>query len=101
MTKSGNKFANIQLEYQNKTDKDIELVYGYGWAAVLVDNKGNKSQIHKTSLPSAMVPPNGTKSLGLGFEFSGKQELGNNFNLTIFHKSNPPGAVSFTDLKAR
>ncbi|MCG2776674.1 MAG: hypothetical protein L6406_13450, partial [Desulfobacterales bacterium] len=87
--KSGNKFANIQLEYQNKTDKEIKLVYGSGWAAILVDDMGNKSQIHNNSLPSSIIPPKAKKSLGLGFEFYGGKKLGDNFNLTILHRSNP------------
>jgi len=100
--KSGNKFATIQLEYQNKTDNEIKIDYiRHSPAAVLVDDIGNKSDMWYRHLPGGIIPPKGKKSLGLGFYFRRAEKLGNNFSLTIIHQSNPPGAVSFTNLKTK
>lgn len=103
VSKSGNRFVAIQLEYQNKTDKEIKLDYDYhntgNCPAVVVDDMGNDSRM--CGVPECAIPPKGTKALGLGFSFRGIKELGNIFNLTIFHKTSPPGSVSFTNLKAK
>jgi len=43
----------------------------------------------------------GRENLGLGFEFKGAKELGNNFSLSLIHGKNPPGPVSFSNLKTK
>jgi TolB-like protein len=99
--KSGNKFVTIQFEYQNKTDKEIRI--DYKWCdilAVLVDELGNKTE-YGDCLRGFVVPPRGKKSRGIGFEFKGGEKLGNDFSLTLFHESNPPGTVSITNLRIR
>ena len=62
---------------------------------------GNKSRISERELSGGIIPPKGKKSLGLGFDFEKAKKLANDFSLTIFHESNPPGAVSFTNLKTK
>ena len=105
VSKSGNQFVNIQLEYQNKTDKEIKIDYA-GPHAFLVDNIGNES-VGWGSIPRFILSPKGNKSVGLRFKFSPSKvkklggKLGNEFNLTLKHKSSPPGPVSFTNLKAK
>ena len=102
LQKSGNKFVTVQLEYQNKTDNEITIEYSsFGGAAILVDNLGNESWIQSYKLATHVIPPKGKKSLGLGFSFEGKKELGNDFSLTINHFHSPPGSVCFTNLKTK
>ena len=103
--KSGNKTVNIQLKYQNKTDKEIRIEYA-GPHAFLSDNLGNESTGWGT-IPGFNLPPNGSKSVGLRFEFDSYKvkklggQLGNEFSLTIKHTSSPPGQVSFMDLRTK
>jgi len=71
-----------------------------------MDNLGNKSSA-KGMLPGFTLPPRGTKSVGLQFGFSSsgvkKQggRLGNEFNLIVEHRSNPPGHISIMNLKQK
>lgn len=99
--KSGSKFVTVQLEYQNKTDKEIQIDYRGINPAVLVDDLGNTSKIGTSHLSRGIISPKGKKMLGLGFDFDDAKELGNSFNLNITHKSNPPGSISFTSLKTK
>lgn len=100
-TKSGNVSATVQLEYHNKTDKDININYG-GPHAFLVDDLGNNS-VGWGSLPGFVLPPRGTKSVGMRFEFRPKKggRLGNEFTLTVKHTSNPPGQISIANLREK
>ena len=99
--KSGNRFVTVQFEYQNKTDKEIEI--DYDWCeilAVLVDELGNKSQF-RDCLRGFVLPPKGKKGRGIGFEFKAVKKLGSDFSLTLYHDSNPPGSVSITGLRTK
>ena len=97
-SKCGHNFVYIHLQYENLTDQDLEVKFGYGYCAVLFDDLGNKSKIHNNSLPSMVVPAKGRRSVGFAFEYQQAKKLGKVFSLNIEHITNPPGSISFVDL---
>lgn len=105
ISKSGNEFVSIQTEYQNKTDKDIKIEYATSNAS-LVDNFGNEGR-DRGRMHEFILPAKGRKNIGFMFAFrknrveSKSGKLGDEFDLTIRHRSNPPGQISFTNLIAK
>lgn len=96
--KSGNKFVNINIDYENLTEEEITVSFGYG-SAVLYDELGNESVINYSSLPKFTIPSKGKKNIGLGFKFLRAKKLGNIFSLNLQHMTNPPGPTSLLDIK--